>query len=99
VRILSNPAYPGYRTTIEDGVARLRSFCSNPEHVYWNDSVSVRAADRFRWNRVQGHRQLTDVYLLALAVANDGRLATFDSSISLRAVVSAKADNLELIPV
>jgi predicted nucleic acid-binding protein len=29
VRILSNPAYPGHRTTVEDGVARLRSFCSD----------------------------------------------------------------------
>jgi hypothetical protein len=59
--------------------------------------VSVCDRDRFQWNRVQGHRQLTDVYLLALAVANDGRLATFDSSISLRSVVDAQSDHLELI--
>jgi len=43
-----------------------------------------------------GHRQLTDVYLLALSVSNRGRLATFDSTISLKAVEGAAAQNLEL---
>ena len=99
VRVLSNPAYPGSRTTVEDATARLRTFCSERRHVFWTDSVSVREDGRFRWNHVQGHRQLTDVYLLALAVANEGRLATFDSTISLRAVERAEASNLELISI
>jgi uncharacterized protein len=99
VRILSNPAYPGARTTVEDAVSRLRMFCSEPLHVFWPDSVSIREEGRFRWRHVQGHRQLADVYLLALAVANEGQLVTFDSSISLRAVASAGLRNLELIAV
>jgi uncharacterized protein len=98
VRVLSNPAYPGSHTTVEDATARLRTFCSERQHVFWVDSVSVREAGRFRWHHVQGHRQITDVYLLALAAANNGRLATFDTSISLRAVERAEARNLELIP-
>jgi uncharacterized protein len=52
---------------------------------------------RFRWDHVQGHRQITDVYLLALVVSNQGRLAAFDSTISLKAGEGAKAQNLELI--
>jgi uncharacterized protein len=99
VRVLSNPAYPGSRTTLEDAAIRLRTFCDDRRHVFWTDSVSVREDGRFRWNHVQGHRQLTDIYLLVLAVAKQGRLATFDSSISLRAVQSARADNLEVIRV
>jgi hypothetical protein len=67
--------------------------------VFRTDSVSVRDDGRFRWNHVQGHRQLTDVYLLALAVSNEGRLATFDSTISLRAVERAEGRNLEVIGV
>jgi toxin-antitoxin system PIN domain toxin len=98
VRVLSNPAYPGRRTAAEDAAARLRSFCSAREHVFWPDSISIRDAARFRWNHIQGHRQLTDVYLLALSASNRGRLATFDSSISLKAVAGAVAANLELIP-
>jgi toxin-antitoxin system PIN domain toxin len=98
VRVLSKPAYPGSRTTVEDAASRLRTFCSERQHIFWTDSVSVREDGRFRWNHVQGHRQLTDVYLLALAVTNQGQLATFDSTISLRAVDRAVARNLELIP-
>jgi uncharacterized protein len=98
VRVLSNPAYPGRGTTVEDAVVRLRTFCSEREHEFWPDSVSLLDRRRFRWNHVQGHRQITDVYLLALAISNQGRLATFDSTISVRAVEGAKAQNLELIP-
>jgi uncharacterized protein len=97
VRVLSNPSYPGQSTTIEDAASRLRTFCSEREHVFWPDSVSIPERGRFRWNHVQGHRQLTDVYLLALAISNQGRLATFDSTISLDAIEAAKKQNLELI--
>ena len=97
VRVLSNPSYPGSRTTAEDAASRLRTFCSDRLHLFWPDSVSIRDTGRFRWNHVHGHRQLTDVYLLALSVSNEGRLATFDSTISVRAVQGAAPDNLELL--
>ncbi|HSU89886.1 MAG TPA: TA system VapC family ribonuclease toxin [Sporolactobacillaceae bacterium] len=97
IRILSNASYPGRRTTVADAASRLQTFCSNREHFFWSDSISVRDSGRFRWKHVQGHRQLTDIYLLALSVANEGRLATFDATISLRAVQDAAAENLELL--
>ena len=96
VRVLSTPAYPGRRTTVEDAASRLRTFCSDREHVFWPDSISVRDRGRFRWNHVQGHSQLTDVHLLALSVSNRRRLATFDA-ISLKAIEGAAAQNLELL--
>jgi hypothetical protein len=65
--------------------------------VFWPDSISMRERGRFRWNHVKGHRQLTDVYLLALAISNQGRLATFDSTISLKAIEGTKEQHLELI--
>ncbi|HKM99269.1 MAG TPA: TA system VapC family ribonuclease toxin [Candidatus Binataceae bacterium] len=97
VRVLSNPVYPGRHTTVEDAASRLRTFCSDREHIFWADSISIRDSARFQWKHVQGHRQLTDVYLLALSVSNQGRMATFDSTISLRSVEGAKAHNLEVI--
>jgi toxin-antitoxin system PIN domain toxin len=99
VRRLSNPSYPGQCTTAADALARLRDLCSQREHVFWPDSVSIREPGRLRWNHVQGHRHITDAYLLAMAVVNKGRLATFDSSISLRAIEGAKEQNLEVIGV
>jgi toxin-antitoxin system PIN domain toxin len=97
VRITSNPAYPGGRTTVGDATERLRDSCSDKRHSFWSESLSIREPARFQWHHVQGHRQLTDVYLLALAVSNGGRLATFDATISVRAVVGAGARHLEVI--
>jgi len=99
IRVLANPAYPGARTTPEDAASRLRAFCTERHHVFWSDSVSVREEKTFRWQHIRGHRQLTDVYLLALSVANRGRLATFDAAISLRAISGAMPENLHLIAV
>ena len=44
-----------------------------------------------------GHRQLTDLYLLALARARGGRLVTFDRSIPLRAVRGATSRHLVVV--
>jgi uncharacterized protein len=99
VRVVSNAAYPGSRTTLADAVSRLRTFCAEPQHAFWTDSLSVGEDGRFRWQHAQGHRQLTDIYLLALSVSNHGRLATFDSAISLRAFNGANPENLQIITV
>jgi toxin-antitoxin system PIN domain toxin len=99
LRILTNSAYPGQPLSMEDAVARLRTFCSEREHVFWPGSVSLRERGRFRWAHVQDHRQVTGVYLLALAIANNGRLATLDPAMTLMAIEGAKEHHLELITI
>jgi len=49
------------------------------------------------WNSVLGSRQVTDIYLLALAVNRGGRLVTFDKAIPLQAVPGAKPKHLVAI--
>lgn len=51
----------------------------------------------FRTALLGGYRQLTDAYLLGLAVKHGGRLATFDRAIPVRAVVGAGAGSLVVI--
>lgn len=51
---------------------------------------------RFGFNRVQGHNQITDLYLLALAGHHRGCLATFDQTIGLSSVRGATARHLVL---
>lgn len=99
IRILSNPRYPGGSIAVVDALLALRTFCAAGEHVFWGSTLSLREPERFRWHRVHGHRQITDMYLLALSVANHGKLVTFDSRISLILVADATAENLELIDV
>lgn len=88
-RILSNPTYSGRRTTVQDAVDRLTAFRASGDHEFWPDSVSLCQEGLFLFPHILGHRQLTDVYLLALAVRHGGRLATFDQRIRPNAVADA----------
>lgn len=95
VRIMS---HPGYSRTMQfapsDLIARLRQFAAATDHEFWPDELSLRDETIFAADRLHNSRQLTDIYLLALAVAHQSRLATFDQGIPLSGVHQAKSENL-----
>lgn len=93
VRIMSHPGYPNARSVLEI-VQRLRAATGDRTHEFWPDSQSLLDEGLIDAARVHGPRQLTDVYLLALAVKNGGHLVTFDASIAIGAVKGAKAQHL-----
>lgn len=97
VRVLANPAYGGVESRVADLAARLRKFCRSEIHHFWPDHVSLTDESVFRASLLGGHRQLTDVYLLGVAVKHGGRLATFDRAIPVKAVVGAGAGSLAVI--
>lgn len=93
VRIMSTPGYPNPLPTTEV-MARLREAVSHARHEFWPDEVSLldeRVADA---TRIHGPRQITDAYLLALAVCRGGTFVTFDARIALAAVRGATPDHL-----
>jgi predicted nucleic acid-binding protein len=68
---------------------RLEEATATAHHQFWADDVSLldsRITDR---TRIHGPRQVTDLYLLALAVRHRGRFVSFDSSVSLMAIRGA----------
>jgi toxin-antitoxin system PIN domain toxin len=98
VRIMSNPAYSERaRFTPADLIARLQTFASQTSHAFWPDDISLRDANIFAPERILGSRQLTDVYLLALATKHGGTFATFDGNIPVAPARSSVADNLHVI--
>jgi toxin-antitoxin system PIN domain toxin len=97
VRVLSNPAYPSARARPDEIIAMLREACANAGHQFWSDSVNLLDPSLIRPELIGGHRNITDVSLLALALRNNGRLVTFDRSISLRAVVGAEPHHLQIL--
>lgn len=97
VRVVSNPAYGGSVSRPEAVMERLRLFRDSGHHQFWSDALSMTDLTRIRPSYMRGQRQLTDVYLLALAVKMGGRLATFDRSIPVSAVVGATRDSLAVI--
>jgi hypothetical protein len=92
VRISSNPAI-GY--ALEVPVARdvLHTLTKHARHTFWPDSI--RLLDR-AVPVVVGGGQLTDAYLLGLAVRRRGRLATRDQGIARWA--GTAADRVETLP-
>ena len=95
IRVLSNPAYSSVAERPQEVARRLAAFRASGRHVFWPDDVSV--CDTTLFSLSVGHRQLTDIYLLGLATAHDGCLATFDRSVPLKAVRRATLVNLVII--
>ncbi len=93
IRIMSHPKYPG-TLPIRDVAERLREAVMGPEHEFWPDDMSLLESDVFDWSRIFSHRQITDMYLLALAVRYRGRFVTFDKRISIKAVRGADERHL-----
>lgn len=85
VRIVSNPAFSADALTPSAAASLLEKNLEHPSHVFWPDNITVASAASAVKHLV-GHRQVTDVYLLALARAHGGVLATFDAG--LRGIVS-----------
>lgn len=81
VRISANPAFttgavsPGEALALLERVARLAG------HDFWPDDLLLREAVGLSAALI-GHRQVTDAYLLALARAHGGILATLDRAVS-----------------
>ena len=96
VRIMSQPAYPG-ALRAADVAARLSEAAAGPAHVFWPDAVNLLQPESLDWTRVLGHRQVTDAYLLAVAVQNQGRLVTLDRRIRHDAVPGATPQHLAVI--
>ena len=86
VRIISNNRYPGRRTTVSDAISRLTAFIESGDHVFWADNVSLIDGALFNPDLIGSHKRVTDCYLLALAVINQGHLVTFDQSIQTHTI-------------
>ena len=83
--------------SVAEIVEGLQTFASSAQHRFWPDDISLLDERRFNAEMVLGHQQLTDVYLLGLAVKHRGVLATFDRKIPIGAVKGAKAEHVEVL--
>lgn len=90
---MSQPNYPG-AVAAAQVASRLAEAAASPDHQFWPDSISLLEMDLFDWSRVLGHRQVTDVYLLMLAVQNGGRFVTLDRRINIDLVREASPGQL-----
>jgi toxin-antitoxin system PIN domain toxin len=97
IRIVGHPKYPnspGSPAAVAELVATLRRL---PGHSFWNDDFSLVGSDHIDASKILTSGQVTDTYLLGLAGARSGKLASFDRKLSVNAVRGGKAI-LHLIP-
>ena len=96
IRTDSQPRYPGAISCAE-AIGRLQRATGSAHHEFWTCDLSVLDPAVVDRTRIHGPRQVTDLYLLALATRNGGRFVTFDASVPLSAVAGARARNLVVI--
>lgn len=96
IRIMSQSGYPNPMPPARVA-ERLSEATSTSHHRFCPDHISLLDDDQVSWHAILGSRQVTDVYLLALAVHNGGRLATFDRAIPRAAVPTAESQHLVVI--
>ena len=98
IRVMSLPSY-GRRggLPIHQVRQRLQQACQALDHEFWPDDITLRDHEHVDFSRVQGHHQITDLYLLALAVQHGGCLATFDQAVALSSVRGATPRHLKLL--
>jgi toxin-antitoxin system PIN domain toxin len=86
LRIVGHPRYPNSPGSPAAVMPVLAGLCALPGHVFWPDDISLVDSTRVDAGRLLSSGQLTDSYLLALAHAHQGQLATFDRRLVTDAV-------------
>jgi predicted nucleic acid-binding protein len=95
---VSNPAFSRDAVQPREAVQVLSANTAAQDHVFWPDEIPVAEAVAFTGVRLMGHQQVTDAYLLGLAIRRGGVLATLDQRIvALTEPRSAERKALETV--
>lgn len=92
-RIASQRSYASQRP-LNIAIEQLTRLMTLPDHEFWPDDVSIADDRIFDHSHILGPNQITDAYLLGLAVKHGGRLVTFDRGVPIKAVRGAEARHL-----
>lgn len=92
LRIMAQPAYP-QALPLAAVASRLAQATAHQAHAFLADDYSLLDAGQINWTHLLGHRQITDSYLLGLAVRHNCRFVTFDGRINPGIVKSARHDH------
>jgi uncharacterized protein len=95
VRILSNPAFSPDAITTADAVMLLEANLAHPSHRFWTEEISLTEVLKSFLPRLRGHQQVTDAYLLGLAIHRKGKLVTMDRA--LRGLLPDKSQEADFL--
>lgn len=81
VRVLSTPAFSRDAVSPPEATRLLEANVKHRFHRFWPDAIAFMQAAAALGRPLVGHRQVTDAYLVGLALHNRGKLATLDGAI------------------
>ena len=81
VRVTPNPSFKPVRRSLAQATAILQALKEQAGFRYWEIARSWIEVTAPFAKRIVGHQQITDAYLLGLAIEANGRLVTFDRAI------------------
>ena len=96
LRIMAQPAYP-QALPLAQVASRLAQAAAHPAHAFVPDDYSLLDAGTAHWQGLLGHRQITDSYLLGLAVRHQCRFVSFDARLQPSAVPGAQQRHLVVL--
>ena len=82
VRIVSNPAFSPEAVMPSEAISLLEEALGRSTHEFWPDDLSFAEVAGYLKPNLSGHNQITDAYLLGLAIHHQSKLVTFDKSLS-----------------
>ena len=96
LRIVTQESYAN-TISIQEAIRILSQAVSTPGHEFLSDDISLLDKLLFSHQHIQGHKRLTDIYLLALSVSHGARFVTLDRGVPLDTVPQATDSSLHVI--
>jgi len=97
IRLLTNPVVTPGALRVSEALHLLQTNLKQPGHVFWPDDVNLLTSISLCKATLQGYRQITDAYLLGLALQHRAHLGTLDSGIASLALLSARTRVFNLL--
>jgi toxin-antitoxin system PIN domain toxin len=82
LRVVTNPAFSPFAPGFDEAIEMLIvSKQESAAHRFWPANIPCDELASTFGKRISGHQQITNAYLLALAIHHRGKLVTFDRRI------------------
>ena len=96
LRIVTTPSYPN-QLSIATAIQKLTDTISKTNHKFLHEDISLLDEQYFLHEYIQGHKQITDVYLLALSTKHSAQFVTTDYHIASCPVINVTDESLHFI--
>ncbi len=97
LRLSCHPRIAGETVTLSQARDALTTLAEHPTHEYWPDAPEPLTLSTLNSAALVGHRQVTDAYLLGLAMQRGQRLATLDRGLATYAQALSLDTHVELV--